>query len=187
MKSLYAMALCATFAIGPCAMAADTGSLNDFPSKILPVLVQVNAHGKVTDASPSTELPPRLNRLMLENLQGLIAGPAIVHGKPVSSQFIMNLALEVTPRPEGDYYANFAYVSTSPVPPGSWYWVHINGHRLALANRNGFPGARQNRFYHPRMPAYIPERRPLPPAQPAPQVSGSMRIAAPMTAPRHIQ
>ncbi|MEO8747597.1 MAG: hypothetical protein ABI379_08070 [Rhodanobacter sp.] len=179
MKSLYAMALCISVALGTNALAADSGSLNDFPPKVLPVLVQVNAHGKVTSASPSTELPPRLTRLLLENLNGWIAGPALVHGKPVSSQFIMNLALEVTPRPTGDYYANFAYVSTSPVPPGSWYWIHIDGHRLALANRNGFRGPQQNRFHLPRVPGYIPMKPTLPPAQPVPNMSGSMRSAAP--------
>lgn len=186
MKSLCALALCAIFAIGASAVAANTGSLNEFPSKVLPVLVQVNAHGKVTSASPSTELPPRLKRLLLDNLNEWIAGPAVVHGKPVSSQFIMNLALQVSPRPKGDYYANFAYVSTSPVPPGSWYWVHIDGHRLALANRNGFPGTNQNRFHRPRLPTYSPMRRPLAPAQPAPNMSGGMRGASPAMVHPHI-
>lgn len=139
MKPLHCIALGAALAaIAGSALAAGTGSLNEFPSKILPVLVHVNAQGKVTDASPAIRLPPALNRMLLANLSERITGPAIVHGKPVPSQFVMNLALVTTPRPGGDFDANFAYVSTSPVPPGSWYWVHIDGHRLALANRHGF-------------------------------------------------
>lgn len=145
MKPLHTIALCAALAaIAGSALAAGTGSLNEFQSKVLPVLVYVNAQGKVTDASPATRLPPALNRLLLANINERITGPAIVHGKPVPSQFVMNLALQATPRPGGDYDAQFAYVSASPVPPGSWYWVHIDGHRLALANRNS-PRARQIR------------------------------------------
>ncbi len=115
---------------------ADSGSLNEFRPRVLPVLVQVNAQGKVTDVSPAMELSPRLNRLLRRNLDELISKPATEHGRPVASQFIANLALRVTPRQEGNYDAQFAYVSSSPVPSGSWYWVHIDGHRLALASRN---------------------------------------------------
>lgn len=162
MKPLQTIALCAALAtITGSALAGGTGSLNEFPSKVLPVLVYVNAQGKVTDASPATRLPPALNRLLLADLSERITGPAIVHGKPVPSQFVMNLALVTTPRPGGDYDAQFAYVSTSPVPPGSWYWVHIDGHRLALANRNN-PHARQIRSL-PRFADPPMERTPRPP------------------------
>ncbi|MBN8715021.1 MAG: hypothetical protein J0H50_13850 [Xanthomonadales bacterium] len=159
MKPLHGIALGAALAAAAgSTLAAGTGSLNEFPSKILPVLVYVNAQGKVTDASPAMRLPPALNRLLLANLSERITGPAIVHGKPVPSQFVMNLALVTTPRPGGDFDANFAYVSTSPVPPGSWYWVHIDGHRLALANRRGFMDSRPGpRFQHP-IPIYTPPK-----------------------------
>lgn len=166
MKPLQTIALCAALAaITGSALAGGTGSLNEFPSKVLPVLVYVNAQGKVTDASPATRLPPALDRLLLADLSERITGPAIVHGKPVPSQFVMNLALVTTPRPGGDYDAQFAYVSTSPVPPGSWYWVHIDGHRLALANRSSLPGTRQPSplFQHrillftPPKPVYAPD------------------------------
>lgn len=159
MKPLHCIALGAALAaIAGSALAAGTGSLNEFPSKILPVLVHVNAQGKVTDASPAMRLPPALNRLLLANLNERITGPAIVHGKPVPSQFVMNLALVATPRPGGDFDANFAYVSTSPVPPGSWYWVHIDGHRLALANRRGFPSAQPGPRFQHRIPVYTPPK-----------------------------
>lgn len=177
MKLLHSITLGAALAaIGVSALAAGTGSLNEFPSKILPVLVYVNAQGKVTDASPATRLPPGLNRLLLANLSERITGPAIVHGKPVPSQFVMNLALQVTPRPEGDYDAQFTYVSTSPVPPGSWYWVHIDGHRLALANRRGFQGARPGPQYQHPIPIYTP---PKPVYVPAPGSPSGVRNVTP--------
>ncbi|MGB3268863.1 MAG: hypothetical protein WBA65_02805 [Rhodanobacter sp.] len=120
---------------------ASSASLNGFTPRVLPVLVQVNARGKVTDASPAMKLSPRLARLLRENLDEMISQPAVDrHGRPVSSQFVINLALQAASRAEGAYDARFAYVSASPVPAGSWYWVHIDGHRLALANQHSFDG-----------------------------------------------
>ena len=128
------------------AALASSGSLNEFRPKVMPVLVQVDAHGKVTDASPAMELSPRLRRLLLQNLNEMIVKPATDHGRPVSSQFVANLALRTTPRTEGSYDAQFVFVSSSPVPSGSWYWVHSDGHRLALASRNSFNRGARLRF-----------------------------------------
>ncbi|MDI1253052.1 hypothetical protein [Thermomonas sp.] len=126
--------------------AAGSGSLSEFIPKVLPVLVQVDSHGKVTSASPATELPPKLRRLLRANLDEMITAPAIdKKGHPTSSQFVMNLALHASPRPDGDYDVKFAYVSTAPVPPGSWYWVHTDGRQLALASQN----SRSRREYIP--------------------------------------
>ncbi|MBQ4853081.1 hypothetical protein IMW82_00090 [Rhodanobacter sp. B2A1Ga4] len=138
MESIQLPLLLGMLLAGTGVAMASSGSLNEFRPKVLPVLVQVNAQGKVTNASPATELSPRLNRLLRQNLDELISKPATEHGRPVASQFIANLALRATPRQEGDYDVQFAYVSSSPVPPGSWYWVHIDGHRLALASQGSF-------------------------------------------------
>ena len=122
------LALCAGTA------AAQSASLNQFKPKVMPVLVQVNAHGKVTSASPAIELTPKLTRLLRENLDEMIVRPATdKQGHPISSQFVINLAVQATPHLKGNYDVHFAYVSTTPVPAGSWYWVHRNGVQLALA------------------------------------------------------
>lgn len=116
------------------AAAAGPASLNQFRPKVMPVLVQVNSQGKVIEASPAFELTPRLTRLLRANLDEMISHPATdKQGHPVSSQFIINLATQATPLSKGTYSVRFAYVSASPVPAGSWYWVHINGVQLALA------------------------------------------------------
>ncbi len=123
------------------AAAAESASLNQFKPHVLPVLVQVDSHGKVIGASPAMDLSPRLTRLLRENLDEMISQPATdKHGQPVSSQFVINLALQAASRAEGAYDARFAYVSALPVPAGSWYWAHIDGHRLALANQHSFDG-----------------------------------------------
>ena len=138
MKRFQTTLLFGVLSVAASAALASSGSINEFRPKVMPVLVQVNAHGKVTDASPAMELSPRLRRLLLQNLDEIIVGPATDHGRPVSSQFVANMILQSTPRKEGDYDVQFALASSSPVPSGSWYWVHIDGHRLVLANRNSF-------------------------------------------------
>lgn len=119
--------------------AASSGSLNEFQPQVMPVLVQVNSHGQITDVSPAIELSPKLNRLLRANLDEMINKPATdKNGRPISSQFIINLALQAGPLGNGNFDTHFAYVSTSPVPSGSWYWVHIDGHRLALARQGSY-------------------------------------------------
>lgn len=146
MKRIYAMTLAGVLCAAAGAAGADSISLNSFKPQFIPVLVQVNSAGKVTDASPAVELPVPVMRLLRKNLDELIAGPATTKGRPVASQFVMNLTLQTSLRKDGQYDAQFAYVSTSPVPSGSWYWVNLDGHRLALANRNSYNGARH---YYP--------------------------------------
>jgi len=131
------------------AMASD--SLNEFKPQTLSVLVDVNAQGEITDVSPAMDLTPALRRLLIQNLKEVVNKPAVVHGRPVSSQFVANVVLNVKPRNEGDYDASFTYVSGSPLPAGSWYWVHTD-HRLTLADRNRLRSNMRESQYAPRSP-----------------------------------
>jgi hypothetical protein len=157
------------------AMANDSMSLNQFPHRVEPVLVQVNAHGKVTAASPAYELPPKVTRLLNANLSEMIHAPATdKDGKPIASQFVMNVALQAQPNGAGAYEAHFTYVSTKPVPPGNWYWVHLDGDRLALASQDMrindrhqyLPVRRYNDGYRP---TYKGHSQPVPATTPAVQ------------------
>jgi len=115
---------------------AGSASLNEFRSKVIPVLVRVNSHGKVTRASPAMTLSPGIQRLLRANLDEMIQTPATdKRGRPITSQFIINLAVQASPQDNGNYEAQFTYISTEPVPAGSWHWVHIDGHRLALGSQ----------------------------------------------------
>ena len=119
------------------AAVAASGSLSPFKPKVLAVLVQVDSHGKVRGASPATELPPRLTRLLRATLDQMISAPARDRkGRPTSSQFVINLALQASPRPDGNVDVTFAYVSIVPVPPGTWYWVRTDDRQLALASQS---------------------------------------------------
>lgn len=173
------------------ALANDSMSLNQFPHRVEPVLVQVNAHGKVTGASPAYKLPLKMTRLLSANLDEMIRAPATdKHGKPISSQFVMNVALQTEPNGAGDYKAHFAYVSTKPVPPGSWYWVHLTGDRLALASqdmrfnerRPYLPVPHYNDGYRP---TYKGNSQPMPATAPAAQNTASS-ISTPVSpSPTH--
>jgi len=102
---------------------------------IEPVLVRVNAQGKITDILPAYRLSPDLTRLLRENLNEMIHTPATDKaGKPVSTQFVINLALQVDSRSTGDYNAHFVYVSATPLPLGRWYWSRDSIGQLALAS-----------------------------------------------------
>lgn len=108
--------------------------------QVLPVLVKVNAEGRITGVSPSTRLPPKLSRLLRDNLEELIAGPANnAAGEGISSQFIANMALDAIPLEDGNRSVQFTFVSSQPVPPGSWFWSHVDNRRLALVRREAGP------------------------------------------------
>lgn len=177
MNKLTLIVASTLLSFGASAAMAESMSLNQFTPRFMPVLVQVNALGKVTNVSPSVDLTPQMSRLLRSNLDELISGPATLKGKPISSQFVINLTLNTKAREQGDYAAQFSYLSSSPVPSGSWYWVHIDGHRLALAERGNF---NRNRVSH-EAPAFQPQPRYVNHSTPA--AMPPMQTAAPAAAP----
>ncbi len=154
MKGIRTAALIgALVAAAGVAQASEMGDTTQ--SRVLPVLVQVDTLGQVTSASPATPLSPAMDRLLRQSLDQMINQPAMVHGTPVPSQFVINLALDATTRADGGYQATFRYVSTSPVPTGSWYWVSVdNGRRFALGDRHDI---RQRRVFDPPR-RYVPQQ-----------------------------
>lgn len=133
MKSSLFVCVILLFGLAGTARAQDDASLIRFRNHALPVLVRVDASGRVTNMRPSVRLTPRVERLLRTNLQEMIAKPAMLQGRAISSQFVMQLALVREKRDDGKYTVRFEYVSSLPIPGGSWYWVHIDGYRLALA------------------------------------------------------
>lgn len=117
---------------------ASSGSLVYFKPRVMPVVVQVNAQGKVTDILPSEQLRPQTRNLLMKQLDAWIAKPATVKGKPVASTFIAEVAMRATPRKDGKYDVSFLYVKSLPMPfGGSVYWDNINGGlELALVSDN---------------------------------------------------
>ena len=176
MKSMMMLAVTTSLALVAGAASADSMSLTGFRDRVLPVLVQVDTHGKVTQLSSAIELTPRFDRLLRQTVDEMITGPAMDHGKPVSSQFVMKLGMQATARADGEYDTRFVYLSSSPVPSGQWVWLKEDGHRLALVRAEELTG-RGTRYRYHDVPAWRdpwigarPMRQPPPPtpAQTAP-------------------
>ncbi len=107
---------------------ASSGSLVEFPPQVMPVVVQVNAHGRVTGIQPSQQLSPGLSQLLVQQLDAWIVKPALVKGRPVASRFIAEVAVRATPRRDGKYNASFVYVKGLPMPfGGAVHWNVIDG------------------------------------------------------------
>ncbi len=146
MNKFNVIALSGLLSLSCLAALAESASLDQPTLRFIPVLVQVNAVGKVVNVSPSADLPRSLDRVLRNNLDEMISGPAILNGKAVPSQLVVNLELQTTPQTEGKYSAQFAYVSSAPVPAGSWYWAHTSGRRPILTERRSqFRGALETR------------------------------------------
>lgn len=136
---------------------ASTGSLTAFTPRVMPILVRVNSHGKVTKISPSSDLSPAFDRLLASNLDTWITRPAVVKGRAIDTEMIVNVALQVSPREDGKYDANFSYVSSSASPYMSSHWVTIDGNQLTLADDHNLD--RGNRaFNQSRAPSPIFQR-----------------------------
>ncbi len=149
----------------------DKGSLNAFPVHAVPVLVNVNSKGRITDLASAYQLSPSLNRLLRKNVEEMISQPAVDQtGRAIPSQFVLNLVLDSSQRDDGNYDTLFRYVSTQPVPAGRWAWAHIDGHQLALMDRTGVDGGnRSHVIYRDHYP--MPQTRDYtpPPVQQQPQ------------------
>ncbi|HEX7326108.1 MAG TPA: hypothetical protein VF292_12265 [Rhodanobacteraceae bacterium] len=108
---------------------AGSGSLVSFKSRVMPVVVDVDATGQVTGIMPSGRLRPAARSLLVRQLSRWITGPAIVKGKPVPSTFIVEVGVQSRELKNGDYKVNYAYVKSMPVPfYGLAYWSHSYGH-----------------------------------------------------------
>jgi hypothetical protein len=94
----------------------------------MPVLVQVNAHGRVTDIQPSLPLTPWSQKLLAQQLDAWIDQPATYKGRPIPSRFIVEVAMHTQSRKDGKYDASFVYVKSLPAPfGGAMHWNIING------------------------------------------------------------
>lgn len=126
--------------IAPALSLGATPSSDKTPSdkaskRVIPVLVTINTHGKVTEVDPAFRLSPKYKDLLSKTLSAMIKTPAREHGKPVTSQLLMSMQLKAEANPDGNYAVHFAYVNSKQMPTGSWYWVHTSQHQLRLANR----------------------------------------------------
>lgn len=93
-------------------------------SRIIWTVVNVNKLGKVTGIQPSERLPGWEHQLLMKQLHAWFNKPATnKDGKPISSRFVLKLAMSTTPTANGNYAAKFQIAKAMPVNfGGSVYW-----------------------------------------------------------------
>lgn len=95
---------------------------------VMPVVVQVNAQGKVTDINPALQLRPWMRQMLIKQIDAWIVNPLTVKGHPVDSRFIIEVAMRTNPAADGKYDVSFVYVKSLPLAYGGpQHWNVING------------------------------------------------------------
>jgi hypothetical protein len=105
-------------------------------NRVIPVLLNINTKGKVTEVNPGYRLRPNFKQFLNGQLKKIAVKPAMEKGKPVSRQYLLMLALKAAPREGDNYSVNLKLLSSKalPIGLGPWHWVHGDGHHLALAS-----------------------------------------------------
>jgi len=153
--------------LGSNVATASSMSLTQFKPHVMPVLVQVDSQGHATKVLPSVELSPAMQRVLTDNIDGWIAGPAVLKGHAVDSSVIMNVALHTARRKDGKYDASFVYVSIMPSPfGGAAHWSLRDGDQLTLVSDSSGAGFRQRSYREPHpvrwtQPAWQPVVHPV--------------------------
>ncbi|MGH8234148.1 MAG: hypothetical protein ACREPU_08120 [Rhodanobacteraceae bacterium] len=96
--------------------------------QVLPIVVEVNNQGRVTDINPAIQLRPWLRKMLIKQIDAWIVKPLTVKGHPVDSRFILEVAMRTQPASDGKYDASFVYVKSLPLAyNGPQHWNVING------------------------------------------------------------
>lgn len=141
MKRSIHFLLLAVLALCISAVSASRATEKDGDQKMVPVFVQVDNTGKVTRIEPPMSLRPSMEKALEQTVKTMIHKPAVKNGKPVSSQFVLYLALVPDEQANDEY--RFSYLSAQPVPSGTYHWVNMSPHgdepRYRLQSNFGAP------------------------------------------------
>ncbi|MGA7298146.1 MAG: hypothetical protein WBW92_11635, partial [Rhodanobacteraceae bacterium] len=94
-------------------------------SHVLPVLVAVNAEGKIVRIEPAITLKSKQSKALKQAVHAMITKPAMKDGHPIFSQFILQLA--VTADKTGNGGTTFSYIASRPAPSGPVHWARTRG------------------------------------------------------------
>ena len=136
MKTTFALTLAALMFLvcgSPAVLAKDAPAVQ---SHNLPVLIKVNAKGKVTDVTPAFKVRPSFQRLLGDTIRKMITKPAMKKGKAVSSQLVITLAVLTSKGADGKNATTLKYLTAKPLPPGAWTWARDAQGRLALTSQS---------------------------------------------------
>lgn len=154
-----------------CPNAHASNAVSRVENKAIPVLVKVDAQGKVREISPAFKLRLDFQRHVRDAIQSMITGPLEHKGRAVPSQLVMTIVPKVSVRADGRYEVRLVSVKNQPVPMGNWYWIENSHHRLALAsedNRQNWRVLRSDMGHKFHTPARVnTPPKSSPPSQPS--------------------
>lgn len=101
---------------------------------VMPVLVTVNATGKVIGITPAYHLRTDMQGLVSDAVKKMVNGPAYERGKPMASQIVVKLVLVAQPLETGKYSLRIDYAGAESLPYGTWRWVIDSQNRLRLVD-----------------------------------------------------
>lgn len=125
-------AICALWLAGP-AHGADQAQAEE-RHIVMPVLVAVNAKGKVIGITPAYQLRTDMRRLVSDAVNRMVSGPAYERGQPMASQIVLKLVLVAKPVDAGRYSLRIDYAGVETLPYGTWRWVTDSRNRLRLVD-----------------------------------------------------
>lgn len=135
MKRIITLALVVLVFLAGGIASAQASDAPTKQSRTLPVLVKVDAKGKVTDIAPAYRVRPAFKHLLMDTLGKMITKPAMHKGKPVESQLVVTLAVLTSKKADGSALTTLKYLDAKPLPPGTWLWTHDAEDRLALTSQ----------------------------------------------------
>lgn len=117
--------------------ALATSSASAAEAEAFPVLVSLDAHGKVSGIELADRMPAAITRVLRQDIEQAVANPE--QNAPVmvaSGQFLAQMAPKVTALADGKFAVDFALVSAQPLASGSWVWKRNADDSLALVLRD---------------------------------------------------
>lgn len=156
---------------------ASTAAPPQSQTRDIAMVVHVDKQGKVTHIQPARRMPPWEHDMLMQKLGQWITRPATdKHGKPMSSRFIMQVAMTTSQQANGNYNAAFKVIKTMPIGfAGPVHWNDVDhGRELYLVSDMSGSSPQQIPIPPPtNVPANnLPHAAPPPPPPPPKSSSG---------------
>jgi methionine-rich copper-binding protein CopC len=147
---------------------ASTNTTTAADGDAYPVLVSLNAQGKVANIEVADRMPAAVTRVLRQDIEQAVANPA--QNAPVMAaggQFLAMMAPKATALADGKFAVDFTLVSAKPLPSGNFIWQRNQDNSLALVLRDSVrPGYTRQPVGADRMPQISQSVAVVPATQP---------------------
>lgn len=136
MKNAIALILTTLLLLVAVWMPAAHADTNTGDARTLPVIVNVDKKGSVSEIIPAYRISPGFRNMVRDTLSKMITSPAMRDGKPVSSQLVITLGVVQKQLAGGKSSVSLKFLASKPLPAGNWHWLLRANKPPALANAN---------------------------------------------------